>query len=77
MCFAAICLDVGRPDDAAVRLRIFIAECDSDPWPVATLARLLWAEGNAEAARREITLAWGRMASDPDLAALMTQLSQS
>ncbi len=70
-------LDVGRPDDAAVRLRIFIAECDSDPWPVATLARLLWAEGNAEAARREITLAWGRMASDPDLAALMTQLSQS
>ena len=67
-------LDAGRSCEAKARLRVFIAECDSDPWPVVTLARLLWAEGDPEAARRELMAAWGRMSAHPDLAALEAQL---
>jgi hypothetical protein len=67
-------LDVGCPDKAAARLRLFIDECDSNPWPVLTLARLLWANGNPGAARCVIEAASGRMPAQPDLAALEEQL---
>jgi hypothetical protein len=70
-------LDVGRLREATVRLRLFIAECDSDPWPVVTLARLLWAEGDPEAARSEVSAAWARMPAQPDLAALQAQLPET
>ena len=68
-------LDVGRLHEAAARLRLFIAECDADPWPVLALARLLRSEGNLEGAQREVTAAWGRMPAQLDLAALNAQLA--
>lgn len=67
-------LDVGRHSEAATRLRLFIAECESDPRPVVMLARLLWADGDPEAARRELAAAARRLPAQPDLAALRAQL---